>query len=267
MADPKFVDPARFDFRLQPDSPALELGFEPIDVSKCGLVGPPEWVDLPKQAQFPPTVLPLPPESPQPTPIHDGFEETETGRPPALATVYAEHRDGLVSVTDEAAAGGKHSLKLTDAPGLEYVFNPHLVYTPHFRQGRATLSFDLRVEEGAIVAHEWRDAGSPYRVGPSLRIDADGKLQAAGKHLADVPVGTWVHVEIVCLLGKESAGTYDLVLTLPGGEPQAFRKLPCGSDRFKRLEWLGFVSLAAEEAVFYLDNVKLDLAAVEEPDG
>jgi len=48
---------------------------------------------------------------------------------------------------------------------------------------------------------------------------------------------------------------------------QLENKLPCGSDRFKRLEWLGFVSLAAEEAVFYLDGVELDLAAVEEPDG
>jgi len=258
VADPKFVDPAGLDFSLQPDSPALKLGFEPIDVSNCGLVGPPEWVDLPKKAQFPPTVLPSPPQPPQPTPIHDGFEETEPGSAPALATVYAEQRDGLVAVTDQAAAGGRHSLKLTDAAGLEHVFNPHVVYTPHFRHGRAKLSFNIRLEQGAIVAHEWRDAASPYRVGPSLHIDADGRLQAAGKHLADVPVGEWVHVEIVCLLGKQSAGTYDLVLMLPGAKPQAFSKLPCGSDRFKRLEWLGFVSLATQQTAFYLDDVELD---------
>lgn len=43
IADPKFVNPKKFDFRLQPDSPALALGFEPIDVSKVGprtAVGP-----------------------------------------------------------------------------------------------------------------------------------------------------------------------------------------------------------------------------------
>ena len=32
-ADPMFVDPDNFDFRLKPESPALKLGFEPIDLS------------------------------------------------------------------------------------------------------------------------------------------------------------------------------------------------------------------------------------------
>ncbi|NND95977.1 MAG: right-handed parallel beta-helix repeat-containing protein [Pirellulaceae bacterium] len=35
--DPMFVDPAGGDFRLKPDSPALKLGIEPLDLSKVGL--------------------------------------------------------------------------------------------------------------------------------------------------------------------------------------------------------------------------------------
>mgnify|MGYP000443601265 CR=1 FL=1 len=36
VADPKFVDPEKDDYRLQPDSPAFQLGFQPIPVEKIG---------------------------------------------------------------------------------------------------------------------------------------------------------------------------------------------------------------------------------------
>jgi parallel beta-helix repeat protein len=36
LADPLFVDPDKGDFTLKPDSPALKLGFSPIDVSNVG---------------------------------------------------------------------------------------------------------------------------------------------------------------------------------------------------------------------------------------
>jgi len=48
IAEPLFVDAANYDFRLKPDSPALKMGFKAIDVSQVGLVGPREWVELPK---------------------------------------------------------------------------------------------------------------------------------------------------------------------------------------------------------------------------
>lgn len=38
VADPRFVDPAKNDYTLRPDSPALKLGFQPIDTSRVGLI-------------------------------------------------------------------------------------------------------------------------------------------------------------------------------------------------------------------------------------
>jgi len=37
IADPLFVDPKSSDFRLKPDSPALRLGFKPIDFGEVGV--------------------------------------------------------------------------------------------------------------------------------------------------------------------------------------------------------------------------------------
>jgi hypothetical protein len=36
IANPQFVDEKRHDYRLKPASPALKLGFEPIDLSTVG---------------------------------------------------------------------------------------------------------------------------------------------------------------------------------------------------------------------------------------
>ncbi len=39
IADPLFVDPENHDYSLRPDSPALKMGFKPIDLSRVGLRG------------------------------------------------------------------------------------------------------------------------------------------------------------------------------------------------------------------------------------
>jgi hypothetical protein len=36
LEDPLFVAPKKYDFRLQPNSPALKFGFEPIDTNQIG---------------------------------------------------------------------------------------------------------------------------------------------------------------------------------------------------------------------------------------
>jgi len=65
VADPKFVDPENFDFRLKPSSPVRKIGFEPFDYSKAGVFGDSKWVRLAKEVQFPPLeIAPGPPSVP-----------------------------------------------------------------------------------------------------------------------------------------------------------------------------------------------------------
>ena len=58
VADPKFENAAKYDFRLKPDSPALKLGFKPIDTSGVGLRGPAAWTGLPKKVVRPELKMP-----------------------------------------------------------------------------------------------------------------------------------------------------------------------------------------------------------------
>jgi hypothetical protein len=70
IADPQFVDAERFDFRLKPTSPALAMGFQPIDVRQTGLYGEPQWTAKPSQTRREPLPqLPPPPPPPPPRPL------------------------------------------------------------------------------------------------------------------------------------------------------------------------------------------------------
>ena len=51
-------------------------------------------------------------------------------------------------------------------------------------------------------ASESRDcSGGNYSVGPSVRIEGDGKILSGGKPISTVPLSTWLHIEILCGLG------------------------------------------------------------------
>ncbi len=117
-------------------------------------------------------------------------------------------------------------------------------------------AFDMRVEAGVDMYHEWRDDGAKYKVGPTFRVNK-GKLLIAGKEALDLPEGKWVGFEATAGLGSKADGTWRLRVTLPGQPPKEFAGLATGSPDWKTLQWLGFSSIATQKTVFYLDNIQV----------
>jgi hypothetical protein len=256
VADPLFAGPSRGDFRLKRGSPAMRIGFKPFDYTLAGVQGDARWQKLARaraypEVQFAPEPPPLPPLE-----FRQDFEILAPASGPPDAHLSVEGKGDSIGVTEKTAASGKRSLQITDAAGLKNRFDPHFYFSPGHKEGVTKCAFDIRVEDGTEFYHEWRDDSSPYRVGPSLWI-AGGKLSVGGKPLADLPASQWCHVEIRAGLGAESNGTWDLTINLPGRPPQSFAALPC-DPRWKKLDWLGFVSNADRPTVFYLDNLLLE---------
>ncbi|MBI2421773.1 MAG: right-handed parallel beta-helix repeat-containing protein [Candidatus Hydrogenedentes bacterium] len=249
IADPGFVDAEHGDFRLKPDSPALALGFVPFDFSKAGLYGDPAWVKRTEAFAHEPFTAP---PMPKPEAIADGFEQ-EPDSPAQGANTLGETDAARIRTTEGIARTGKSALRFADAAGLSSAFNPHLVYAPRCNAGAATAKFSVYLEPGATFYHEWRDAASPYRVGPSLWFHPDGRLVANGKEIATLPFKEWVDLTIACPLGKAANGAYSL--TLGGGKP--IEGLPCGSPDFYRLDWFGFVSNTDGPSTVYVDDLAL----------
>jgi len=257
VADPKFVDPNGGDWHLQSGSPAEKIGFKPFDYTQAGVYGDAAWVALARNFKYPKLELGPPAPPPPPLIVHEDYESIPVGKRPTVGTYVVEGKGDSIEVTDEAAAGGsKHSLKITDAPGLEHGFNPHFHFDPTQQDCLSRMAFDIRVEAGAKVSLEWRDHSNPYLTGPSLFI-GDGAVRAGGQKLLDLPAGTWAHFEIVSGIGKASTGTWDLAVTPAGGTMQKFPGLKNAKGELKTFRWVGFSSQATDKTIFYVDNLEL----------
>ncbi|MFC1604198.1 right-handed parallel beta-helix repeat-containing protein [Planctomycetota bacterium] len=254
VVDPLFVDPDRYDFRLDPNSPAIELGFKPFDYTKAGVYGDRGWIRKAVSVRFP--QLEVAPDPP-PVSINDNFEAVPVGQQPSTAQCNVENKGDAIIVTDETAATGERSLKIIDAPGLQNTWNPHYVYQLKHSSGTTKCAFDIRIGKDVRINHEWRDWRiSPYGVGPTLSIDGT-QLKVADKTLLELPVDQWVHFEIAADLGDGNDKTWDMAVTIPGRAVREFKGLKSGNAKFSSLTWIGFTSNATKKTVFYLDNLKL----------
>jgi hypothetical protein len=270
IADPQFVDAAGHDFRLQPTSPALALGFQPIDVRQAGLYGAAAWVAAPRQVtRAPLPELPAPPPAPPPRAFSEDFESTAPGERPASLTYFVDERPELMQVTAELAAGGKHCLQVTKVPGLTFSWEPHCFRAarPHsagaVRFACAVRNSAATPAEFTISLRDYAPGQGEYRDGPVLTFAADGSVKAAGRTLTQVPLGAWVQVEMRLDLGTPGMATgaspsYRLTLTPAAGAAQEFAALPYASPEFRQLSWFGFCAAEQPGGVYYVDALRLE---------
>ncbi len=259
IADPQFADVSHNDFRFAVNAPAAKLGIQPIDISHVGLYGESAWAAEARHEKCPARPLPPPPPPPAPIEINDDFETTAIGEPPANAIVSGEESGASIRVSNERAAGGKQSIKITDSKDTKPSWQPHFYYEPNITNGIVRQSFDIWLVPDANVFTEWRDKVDEYPQcnGPSVGFDGKGHVHTAGKFLATMPAGSWFHVEIEAGVGERAARTFKLTLNAPGSAPQIFGDLPISGSAFRELHWLGFSSIAAADTACFLDNLRI----------
>lgn len=239
-----------------------EPGFPATIAAQAGVES--KW----RKVVFPITITPNPvaamqwPDLPKvPASFNLDFEDIPVGKMPRRWSAAGFTGKAWFGVTDEQAASGTHCLKAQDAADLPKSFYPYVIYPVEASRGPVTFAFDFR--QGAAPGQgtfEFRDyhdqKPGQFAVGPSLHVNADGKLLAGGRELLTLPLDQWVHVALAFALGPEAKREYSLAVTLPGGQPQTFT-LPFASERFTMLTDLYLISDAVTDSAFYLDNLAL----------
>jgi len=264
VADPRFVNPREHDFRVQPDSPALALGFVPIEIEGAGLCGPDDWRSLPRGI----TPRAVERATAQPT-LVETFEDYDVGETP----LEVADKEGAAEavVTDREPATGTRCLRFVDAAEAA-VWNPHWAVerTPASGTVRMQCALKNDLEQPATIGLEFRDwaGGSKlegrYFIGPSLRFTADGTVQAATPGAASwmtvgrYDLGRWLRVEVEFEEGAGKPKTYTLRLTGPDGATATREGLPFSQPEFDACTWCGFVGIDAQPAVFYVDDIRLE---------
>jgi hypothetical protein len=203
-------------------------------------------------------VFPAPAPEPGPTLVDDDFEATVAGANPEAARISGEAKGASIRVTSEMAFSGRHSVKVTDAPGLEFDWEPHFFYQPHLKDCVVVERFHLLLQPESRLFTEWRDETIyPDCVGPNLTFSGTGEVGASGRTLGQVPVGVWLTVEVRCQVGKDATGTYSVGITGPDGAEQRWEDIPYMGKAFRRVQWLGFVSIGTVKAETYLDDISV----------
>ena len=296
--DPLFVDAAKDDYRLKPESPAWALGFKEIPVDQIGCYQSPErrtWPLAPNydRVREKPVLHTAPDYNPaleasrtsqaMPIgPVHIDFEDETAGAPPKLGDVQAPKPSAIV-VTDETAAGGKHSLKFTDAPNLANSWLPRIYYPVSFKAGVATCALDVRLDgkqpgsfyldcrqysgggkapqgkapqgKAGGKAPQGKARGSEYLSGPMLHVRADGEVLAR-EPLTRLPLDQWVHLELKMQLGPDAPAQSQLTVGIPGQAAQTLQ-VPNSSSAFQSLDRVVIAGEADAAGVFYIDNVDI----------
>jgi hypothetical protein len=249
--DPGFVDPRHGNFATHPGAPWVWNGEPPF--VDAGVYGSSAWrsvaaLSIPDKTPE----IPKPPAG-KPFNLSEDFEETATGDAPVKANVVTEGVGDGIAVTDERAHRGKHSLKLQGSSRVEFAYDPHFYYTTNYRDGYTTVRFQLYIEPDYCLSNEWRDANNPYHLGPSITI-RDGRVWVGAKDIAPLPYNTWVSFTITAEEGGRSTRDWHLEVRPDNG--QALRwTFPNADSRWRKLEWLGFVSACRSNSRAYLDDV------------
>ena len=188
-----------------------------------------------------------------PLPLVIDLASARLGTQPAGLRYSPAGDTAAITLVENQQAPGGRCLRFIDSASMANRYDPHAFATLNHDTGVTTDTFAILIDADTDFIHEWRDNGQPYLIGPSLRITAAG-ISANGKQVAPAAVGQWMQLRMTAALGP-AAGTWSLDVTLPNAATQTISGLRTVSPLWRRLNYVGYISNAAQTTTLCLAGV------------
>ncbi len=267
VADPRFQDARRRDFRLRSGSPAFAMGIESVDLRAVGLTGSSAWRSLPTQAQH--RKLELAKGVPD-LGFSEDFEDYEPGMEPVGAAARDHGTSALISTNGPHS--GRQCLQLVDSSdGASW--KPHWSVMKELGNGQIRFSCWIKGDAEHPVRFElegrdWRSfkAGDRYWTGPLLSFRDDGLVQVGSLSgwttIGKYPLGVWTRVDLDLSPGGTGSKGFGIRVSTDKGEQFSQRGLGYVHKALGSCNWFGVSGMESKEGKFQLDDVRLEPVSV-----
>lgn len=257
VADPGFRNAQSGDFSLEMDSPAVQIGFKPFNVSAAGVQGALKIRKDVVLVGYPFTVPSADPAKPEPTPLRvdEDLEQVPDGSSPKDAKCSAERSTLEVISINESEGVGKRTLYFKDRHESQS-WMPALTYKPGWEEGTGHVSFQMKVADTTVMNFECRNEDNKT-AGPEFYVRNGGlyRRESTTEPLMKLPLGEFVEVDVQAPLGEKAGGSWTLtVKTLPGKTLYRADQA-CNSkwNALARVVWF----MPGEEGELWLDHIRI----------
>lgn len=184
------------------------------------------------------------------------IEGTPMGNLPAALEYRPGADPAAIQLVERASAqANSKCIQMTDSSANTNKWEPLIFARFDFSSGTAEITFQLKVDSATEFIHEWRDASSHYKAGPSFTISARG-VESHGELILPVALNAWNTFHVTAKLGK-GAGTWSLTIQDAAGGIKAVSDQPNISSEFHELKWVGFISNANVSSTACLGSLKV----------
>lgn len=175
-------------------------------------------------------------------------------QPPGLRYSPAGDSTAITLVENKEAPDGRCIL-FKDSEAMVRRYDPHAFALLNHDTGVTTDEFAILIDASTDFIHEWRDNSQPYLTGPSLHLTSAG-IVVNGRQVAPAAIGQWMKLRMTAAVGA-AAGTWSLEITSTQDGTRTIKDLRPVSPSWRRLNYVGYISNAAQTTEFCLAGVRI----------